>query len=224
MESIGAISGLLAAVVIPVVIAVVGHAYTRAIREREIQGRLVELAIGILKEIPAEENRELRRWAVDVIDRFSGVRFPLKAKTDLIERLSLPVQLTPREYRALARKMKAEKRFEEAVQAYLTAFDLEPNDPEPLNFAGVILGKDLEKYDEAEEMYNLALEVDQEYVSPIYNKACNEVRRQNYRRALDYLEEAITKDSKYRQLARRDQVFDDIIGDEERRRLEQLLQ
>ena len=224
MELISTISGLLAAVVIPVVIAVVGHAYTRAIREREIQGRLVELAIGILKEIPDEKHREMRRWAVDVVDRFSGVPFPTEAKTDLIERLSLPVQLAARQYRVAARRLRGEKRFEEAVQAYLAAFDMESNDPGPLNFAAVILSRDLKEYDAAEEMYNRALEVDQEYVSPIYNKACNEVRRQNHTRALDYLEEAISKDSKYRQLARRDQIFDAIIGNDERRRLEGLFQ
>lgn len=224
MEYLGAISGLLAAVVIPVVIAVVGQAYTRAIREREIQGRLVELAIGILKEKPNEENRELRRWAVDVVDRFSGVKFLKKARTDLIERIPFPVQLTSYEYRAMARQLKSEKRFEEAIHAYLTAFDLEPNDPSPLNFAGAILSKYLGDFDEAEKMYDRALEVNQDFVSPIYNKACNEVRRHNYRRALDYLEEAIDKDPKYRQLAGRDPVFKDIVGEEERKRFGELLQ
>ena len=46
MELIKSISGIIAAVVIPIVIVVVGNAFTKAIREREIQGRLVELAIG----------------------------------------------------------------------------------------------------------------------------------------------------------------------------------
>jgi tetratricopeptide (TPR) repeat protein len=166
----------------------------------------------------------MRSWAVDVVDQFSGVRFPIKAKADLIERVSLPVQHGPQGYRSLARRFKADKRFKDAVQAYMAAFELEPSDAEPLNFAAVILSRDLEDYDAAEDMYNRALEVDHEYVSPIYNKACNEVRRQNHTRALDYLEEAISKDSKYRQFARRDKVFDSIIGNEERRRLESLIQ
>jgi tetratricopeptide (TPR) repeat protein len=219
MEWISTLSGLIAAVVIPVVIALVGNAYTRAIREREIQGRLVELAIGILKEMPDEENREVRSWAVDVVDQFSGVRFPTKAKADLVERVSLPAPLTSAEYRGMARRLKAEKRFDAAVEAYRAAFDMDPSNPEPLNYAGVILSRDLNKFDDAEEMYERALEVKKDYVSPIYNKACNEMRRQNYTQALDYLEEAISKDAHYRQLAGRDDVFEAIRGDERFKRI-----
>ena len=219
MEWISALSGLIAAVVIPVVIALVGNAYTRAIREREIQGRLVELAIDILKETPDPENREVRGWAVDVVDQFSGVRFPTKAKADLVERVSLPAPLTAAEYRGMARRLKAEKRFDAAVEAYLAAFDLDPTNPEPLNYAGVILSRDLNKFDDAEEMYDRALEVKKEYVSPIYNKACNEMRRENQTQALVYLEEAISKDAHYQQLAGRDEVFEPIRGDERFRRI-----
>ena len=57
MELINSNSGIIAAVIIPVVILLVAHVYTKAIREREIQGRLAELAIGILKEMPTRDHR-----------------------------------------------------------------------------------------------------------------------------------------------------------------------
>ena len=220
MEMIGAISGLLAAVVIPVVILVVGQAYTKAIRDREIKGRLVEIAIGILTQ-PNAENEELMKWARDVVDSYSGIPLPEKVRFPALPPFP---EDTASGSRALARRLKEAERFEEAAQAYLNAFDLDPKDPAPLNFAGVIYGKDIGDFFKAEEMYARALSVDPHYVSPIYNRACNEVRLKNFNAALDYLQDAISKDPKYRQLAQRDQVFAGIEGDEERQRFKELLQ
>jgi hypothetical protein len=42
-EKLKALSAVLAAVVIPVVVLIVGNNYTAAIKERELQGKFVEL-------------------------------------------------------------------------------------------------------------------------------------------------------------------------------------
>ena len=82
-QKISAISGLIAAVIIPVVLAFVGNMYTQAIKEREIQGRYVELALDILKSPPDDKNQHVRSWALKVVDRYSGVPLDSDAKNEL---------------------------------------------------------------------------------------------------------------------------------------------
>jgi Flp pilus assembly protein TadD len=118
-------------------------------------------------------------------------------------------------YRRLARRLKRIGKFKEAETAYLQAFELDPSDPAPLNFAAVIRSRDLGDHDGAEALYRKALAVDPSYVSPLYNMACNEVRRGRGRKAISYLILAIEGDSKYRELALResDSVFGTIKDD-----------
>lgn len=75
-------------VLVPLVLALIGHWYTEALKERDLQGRFVQLAVSMLQDKPQKENTELRRWATEVIDRYSGV--PLrKAKEKLIKDVPL---------------------------------------------------------------------------------------------------------------------------------------
>lgn len=80
----------MAAVVIPVVLAIVGNWYSQAIKEREIQGRYVELALSILKEPADPNNQNIRKWALLVIDRYSGVPLDLRSKEELASAPLLP--------------------------------------------------------------------------------------------------------------------------------------
>jgi hypothetical protein len=43
----------------------------------------VELAVSLLSQPPSQENRNLREWAIEVMDRYSGVPLSDKAKEDL---------------------------------------------------------------------------------------------------------------------------------------------
>jgi hypothetical protein len=67
------IASTVGVLLIPVVIAFVGSAYTQVVKEREVQGKFVELALEILREKPTEETKNLRKWAISVVDRYSGV-------------------------------------------------------------------------------------------------------------------------------------------------------
>ena len=82
-QAVNAISGLLAAVAVPLVLAVIGSRYTNALKEREIQGRFVELALSILKEPPRAEARGVREWAIAVVNQYSGVPLGREATEDL---------------------------------------------------------------------------------------------------------------------------------------------
>lgn len=82
-QAINAISGLLAALAVPIVLAVIGYRYTDALKEREIQGKFVELALNILKEPPKPEGRGVREWAIAVVNQYSGVPLSPEATQDL---------------------------------------------------------------------------------------------------------------------------------------------
>ena len=53
--------------IIPIVLGFIGHSYTKGITEREVQGSFVPLAVNILQDEPTEENRNLRKWAIQVL-------------------------------------------------------------------------------------------------------------------------------------------------------------
>jgi len=90
-ERLKILSGAVAAVVIPVVVAYVGNEYSTALKERELQGRFVELAVDILREEPDKEHSELRKWAASVIDTYSGVKLTDDARSELVESRALPM-------------------------------------------------------------------------------------------------------------------------------------
>ena len=82
-QGLNAVSGLFAALALPIVLAMIGNRYTNALKEREIQGRFVELALSILKEPPKPESRGVRGWAIGVINQYSGVPLSQEAREDL---------------------------------------------------------------------------------------------------------------------------------------------
>ena len=85
-DKTSAIAALLASVLVPIVIAIVGHSYTNAIKEAENRVKYTELAITILKSIPEKDSDDIRAWAVDVINQYSGVPMDAKVKQQLIGR------------------------------------------------------------------------------------------------------------------------------------------
>lgn len=89
-EKAKVLSSMIAAVFLPVVLLLVGNNYSGAIKERELQGRFVEIAVDILKQQPTEETHNLREWATQVVSRYSGIELSAETKKDLIEKTPLP--------------------------------------------------------------------------------------------------------------------------------------
>lgn len=67
-EKLKNISLAVSLIVIPVLVGSIGHEYTKAITEREIQGKFVELGVRILEQEPSEHTRNIRGWAVKVLN------------------------------------------------------------------------------------------------------------------------------------------------------------
>jgi hypothetical protein len=82
-EKVKVLSALLASVLIPVVLAIIGQAYTSAIKDREIGAKYVELAVGILRSPPAKETRSLRDWAIETINHCSAIPLNQEARDEL---------------------------------------------------------------------------------------------------------------------------------------------
>jgi tetratricopeptide (TPR) repeat protein len=113
--------------------------------------------------------------------------------------------LAASDYRRLARQLRAAGHFQEAYDMYLHAYEVDRTDPAPLNFAGAIASSRLGKYEEAERLYLKALQIDSDYTSARYNRACNASRKLDRDTALDELEKVIERDpGRYKSLARRD--------------------
>jgi LAS superfamily LD-carboxypeptidase LdcB len=81
-----AVSSVVSAIAIPVV----GYWVSSALKNKEIEGKFVELAVSILKAEPTDAQRNLRVWATHVINNYSGVRLSDEASADLINKIVIP--------------------------------------------------------------------------------------------------------------------------------------
>ena len=64
-----------------------------SVREREIDVKMIEIAVGLLKENPKGPLQPARRWAVELIDHYSDVKLHDEARAVL---LNCPLDLTDR--------------------------------------------------------------------------------------------------------------------------------
>lgn len=81
----GLVSGAIAKIVIPLVVAYVGWAYSSAIKEQEFGATYVQLSLKILEQAPDERPAGLATWAMDVVDHYSGVKLDSRARKELAE-------------------------------------------------------------------------------------------------------------------------------------------
>ena len=88
-----AISTIVATAIIPLAVALAGNWYAQAIKDKEIQLKYIELSIQILSAPPTDQNMEVRRWAVEAINRYSEVKINAKAEKELLsEQLRLMIR------------------------------------------------------------------------------------------------------------------------------------
>jgi hypothetical protein len=81
----GLVAGWTAALVIPAVLGVPGYYLSIILKNREGQTKMVELAIELLKvdPKPTDEDKALRNWAMDVIDKYSEIKLPAEVRSNL---------------------------------------------------------------------------------------------------------------------------------------------
>lgn len=72
----------IAAIAIPIVLALGSHWVTLSIKTSETSTKMVELAVKILGSDPkqTQEDKKIRQWSLNVIEEYSGVKIPEEAK------------------------------------------------------------------------------------------------------------------------------------------------
>lgn len=90
-EKLKIIAVSIGTLLIPIVINIQGHEYSKVIKEKETQLRFVELSIEILTEKEGNENLYLRKWATDIINSYSEIPLNDSITIDLISnKIKLP--------------------------------------------------------------------------------------------------------------------------------------
>ena len=76
-------------VAIPIVVLIIGSFANSSLKKKDIEVRMIELAVGILKEDPkAKDNPEtppMRKWAIDIINEYSKVKLSDEVRKELEE-------------------------------------------------------------------------------------------------------------------------------------------
>lgn len=85
---------------IPLMAAFLLYYYDSRVRDREVNVKYVEVAIGILKAPPDQQTAHLRDWAIAVVDKHSGLPFTQEQLAELRAR-RLPGVLTDESGRVL---------------------------------------------------------------------------------------------------------------------------
>jgi len=104
------------------------------------------------------------------------------------------------------------KRYDEAFADFNRSLELRPDDPTTLYNRGTTYPH-LERYDEALADLNRSLELRPDYPATLYNLACLFSLWGKPNDALAYLEKAVGKDKKYRELAKTDEDLNNIRDD-----------
>lgn len=100
-QKLEVMSKVIAAVFIPVAVAVLANNLATANKQRDSETKFVEIATAILSKEPlpnqTPESKSLRTWAVAVIDKFSGVPMPPATADALVKSTALPAiaQIAP---------------------------------------------------------------------------------------------------------------------------------
>ncbi len=85
-DKVKIVSGLIASILIPIVIAWIGYKSNETLKYQDVSLKYTELSIGILQSEEYVDSPKLRTWAVKVIDKYSGVSLGESGSEELIEK------------------------------------------------------------------------------------------------------------------------------------------
>jgi len=86
-DKIQVVAVAMSAVALPLVIAAIGNSYSASTKEKEIRLKTVEIAINVLSQDPRTNMAlpQLREWAINVVDKYSGVPLTAAAREELLK-------------------------------------------------------------------------------------------------------------------------------------------
>ncbi|WHI52998.1 N-acetylmuramoyl-L-alanine amidase [Microbulbifer sp. MLAF003] len=74
---------IIASVAIPIVLLIVGKGIEGSVKSKELETKYVEISVGILTEPPRPETVNLRKWAIDNINRYAEIKLSEEAQEEL---------------------------------------------------------------------------------------------------------------------------------------------
>lgn len=83
LEKLKLIMQILATIAVPTIVAIVGSNVQESLSNKEVNKSYVLMALEILKSPPAQGDKNLREWAVAILDKNSPVPFAPKLKEQL---------------------------------------------------------------------------------------------------------------------------------------------
>lgn len=104
------------------------------------------------------------------------------------------------------------KRYDEALTDYNRCLQLRPDHPRTLSNRGYALMK-LGRHDEALADFNRSLELRPDYPRTIYNRACAFSLMRRLKESLSDLKVAVSRDAKFRKIARHSEDFTNLRRD-----------
>jgi hypothetical protein len=115
------IATIFSAIAIPIVLTIAGYLIQRQLADDSLKKDYVGIATGILKENPANQEPELRTWAVKVLDENSPVPFSKKAKESLFSGTGAgPAWIGPPE---ICRKLPGKRTFDQDLRKLVTEIE-----------------------------------------------------------------------------------------------------
>src|SRR5258708_4000850 len=100
-DKLSTASGIVAAILVPVAVALVGSWYSDALKERQIElnkaalnREWAQIGLSILRDANTKDN--MRRWAIDLINKNSDLQMPEHIQDDFVNKGAvLPPAATP---------------------------------------------------------------------------------------------------------------------------------
>lgn len=91
-----AIASIIGSLAVPLILAVLGFYVQKGLSSADLQRGYVEIATGILKEDPEAQDKALRAWAVEILEKNSPVPFTQQLRNSLAtEQVLIPVVRSP---------------------------------------------------------------------------------------------------------------------------------
>ncbi len=70
-------------IILLIVIVWYGNVINNTLKQKELNVKMIEVAVKILTTKPAKEPDHLREWAIDILDKYSETPLPDKVKQEL---------------------------------------------------------------------------------------------------------------------------------------------
>jgi hypothetical protein len=73
-KKLNIIISLIGIIAIPLVVVYVSHSIEKSIKNKELSAKYIEIAVSILKETPKEETKNLRNWAISIVNEHALIK------------------------------------------------------------------------------------------------------------------------------------------------------